>query len=148
MSDGDRLGDAVRLICEKLASAFAVGRFDDVTRYFNYPLVVYLPTGMRMDMTPEDTIDAIFQRRGAAKSAGMTDVKVTIHDIGENREGRIPVHLVWNFTNKSGESVGKSEMRYFCRVMPNGAVRIELMEILTMAFPNLPKVWAKHGPAH
>lgn len=148
MSDGERLRREVQHICEKLASAFAVGQFDDVTQYYLYPLVVYLPTGMRMDMAPEDTIDAIFQRRGAAKSAGMTDVKVTIHEIGENKDGRIPVHVAWNFTNKSGASVGKSEIRYFCRLMPNGAIRIELMEFLTLAFPNTPKVWAKHGPAH
>lgn len=125
---------SVEELCETLASAFADGRIEGVWQYYTYPLIIFTPGGIRIEIRPEETAEAIFARRALALRAGMRSVRVTIASIEERPRGRIPVELAWDFVDARGRSVGRSAMRYFCRRDTAGTLRIEMIEFSQLAF--------------
>jgi len=131
---------SVQELCRHLACAFSEGRLDGLSDHYAYPLVIYLPEGIRIEMTPEDTAEAIFARRMVALKAGMRSVRVRIAKVAEMEGRRIPVRLSWDFLGEDGRLIGRSSMRYFCRRSADGALRVEMIEFTRIAFSEtLPK---------
>ena len=126
---------SVEDLCRHLASAFAEGRLEDIPDNYIYPLAVYLPDGIRIEMSPRETAEAVFVRRTVALKAGMRSVRVGIAGVTEMEGGRIPVSLTWEFLDANGQPIGQSSMRYFCRRSRDGTLRVEMIEFTELAFP-------------
>jgi hypothetical protein len=62
-------------------------------------------------------------------------VRVTIGEIEEIDAGRLRVGLAWDFLDTGGQSLGRSELRYFCRRGMDAALRVEMIEFSQLAFP-------------
>jgi hypothetical protein len=125
---------SVEDLCRHLASAFAEGRLEDIPDHYIYPLAIYLPDGIRIEMSPRETAEAVFLRRTVALKAGMRSVRVRIAGVTEMQGGRIPVSLSWEFLDANGRRIGLSSMRYFCRRSADGTLRVEMIEFTEIAF--------------
>jgi hypothetical protein len=128
------MATSVEELCTMLASAFSEGRMERVAEYYVYPLVVYLPTGVRIEMTPEETAETVFARRAVALQAGMRCVRATVYEVRELEGGRFVAHLSWDFLDAGNRRIGRSEMRYFGRRAADGRLRLELIEFSELAF--------------
>lgn len=128
------MSSKVEELCQTLASAFADGRLEFLSDNYVYPLAVYSPGGVRVEMTPEETADTIFARRTRALKAGMRSVRVRIDEIAEMHGGRIPIRLSWDFLDAEGRRIGTSSMRYYCRRFADGTLRVEMIEFTEQAF--------------
>lgn len=132
-----RLGkdmSSVEDMCAALVAAFVEGRLENLPRHYVYPLAVFLPDGVRIEMTPDVTTEKIFARRAAAMREGMRDVRLRIADVREVPNGRVTVDLSWEFVDVNGQPIDRSTMRYFCRRDPDGSVRVEMIEFSEIAF--------------
>jgi hypothetical protein len=118
-----------------LVGAFKEGRLDRLSDHYLYPLAIYSPLGLWIEASPEETADIVFRRRAAALKAGMADVRVTIGEIEEIDAGRLRVGLAWDFLDTGGQSLGRSELRYFCRRGMDASLRVEMIEFSQLAFP-------------
>jgi hypothetical protein len=127
---------SVEELCHALVSAFTEGRVDGLSDHYVYPLVIYLPKGFRVEMTPKETAEMVFARRAAAVRAGMQSVRLRIAEVAEMDGGRIPVRLSWEFLDGGGGTIARSALRYFCRRSADGSLRVEMIEFTEIAFPD------------
>lgn len=141
------MSSSVQELCEALASAFSDGRLNGLAAFYAYPLAIYSPGRVRVEVTPEETESALFRRRGLALRAGMRSVRVRIWDVAEMTGGRIPVRLSWEFLDADGQRVGLSAMRYFCRRSPDGTLKVEMIEFTELAFSDGPNGAGSGTPA-
>lgn len=142
------MATSVEDLCQALATAFSRGDVDALSDHYVYPLVVYLPDGLRIDMSPEDTARAAFARRAAAVRAGMRRVRVRILDVAEMEGNRIPASLSWDFLDGGDRLIGSSRMRYFCRRSAEGRLRVEMIEVSTLAFASMGRPDLPVSPRH
>ncbi len=143
---GEILEPDARAFCAAIIRSFIDGQLDDIDRFYTYPLAVYSPAGLRLELTPEDTRKALFLRRAAALNAGMVTVNLVIHEIGDRSLGRFPISLQWDYIGPGSQVIGTSILRYFCRVMPDNQISIEMLEFLQLAFPTAAQVWTPGNP--
>jgi hypothetical protein len=130
------MASSVEELCHALVSAFSEGRVDRLSDHYVYPLVIYLPKGFRVEMTPKETAETVFARRAAAVLAGMQTVRLRIAEVAEMEGGRMPVRLSWDFLDSEGRTIARSTMRYFCRRAEDGTLRVEMIEFTEIAFPD------------
>jgi hypothetical protein len=128
------MSSSVEELCRALVTAFSEGRLDRLSDHYTYPLAIYLPHGVRIEMTPDQTVAAVKARRKAALRAGLGSVRLTIASVTETPQGRITVGLSWEFLDEAGGRIDRSVMRYYCRRWPEGAVRVEMIEFTEIAF--------------
>jgi hypothetical protein len=128
------MSSSVEELCRALVSAFWEGRLERLSDHYTYPLAVYLPDGVRIEMTPDVTAEAILVRRKAALRAGMRTVRLEIAEVTESPQGRVVVGLSWDFLDAQGRRLDRSEMRYYCRRWPDGVVRVEMIEFTKLGF--------------
>jgi hypothetical protein len=128
------MATSVEELCDSLAAAFSKGRTERLSQYYVYPLVVYLPDGIRIEMTPEQTAETVFARRAVALRAGMRSVQVRIEEVREIEGGRFVTRLSWEYLGAGERRIARSAMRYFGRRFADGTLRIELIEFTELAF--------------
>ena len=128
------MSSSVEELCRALVTAFSEGRLECLAEHYTYPLAIYLPRGVRIEMTPDQTVAAVELRRETALRAGTESVRLAIANVTESPQGRITVGLSWEFLDAGGERIDRSVMRYYCRRWPEGAVRVEMIEFTEIAF--------------
>lgn len=114
---------------QRLVDRFIAGDLETVAKLYVHPLIIYRPTGITIERTPEDTVLSLAERLISIQSGGATSVRVTIDEMGTLLDTRQPFDVTWRFLNRDDEQVGISQLRYFCR-MRDGHPRIELVDIL------------------
>jgi hypothetical protein len=129
------MATSVEELCTTLALAFSEGRTERLSEHYIYPLVVYLPAGVRIELTPEQTAEAVFARRVVAMRAGMRSVRVRIDEIREIKGGRFMARLIWEYLDAGDRRIAASKMCYFGRRSADGTPRVELIEFSELAFP-------------
>ena len=131
---GRGMATSAQQFCDTIAAAFSEGRTEGLSAHYLYPLTIYTPSGVRIEMTPDQTAKAVFARRAAALQAGMKSVRARVNRVEESERGRIIIHLSWDFLDAVGRPFARNVMRYFGRRTEEGALCIEMIEFSEMAF--------------
>lgn len=127
---GDRKS-ALAGFFQEVANAFLKGDHQWLAEIYIYPLVVYIEGEIALERTPDETLHNLFDRRETALRAGVTTIKSNTLDVGAESNGRFPVRVDWEFLTGDGRIVAINELQYFCRFVPGGHVRIEILEFIT-----------------
>ncbi len=101
------------------------------------PLAVFTPDSLLLESTVEDTIRSNSMIRSAAWARGAVRARCEILEITGDLTQRFPVRLIWHYEAENGEDVASSELIYYCGSRPDGALVIELPEIVRLGFPEV-----------
>lgn len=119
---------------QTLADAFLQGDHEWLADVYMYPLVVYVEGEIFLERTPSETLAALFDRRERALSAGTDRIASEVLEVGTEDGGRFPVRVDWTFLATSGRMIAKNELRYFCRYISDGTLKIEILEFISRGF--------------
>ncbi len=117
-----------------LARTWLTGDLDSLIGIYVHPLPVFTAGQWRIEPTPEATRASITERRRKAIAAGTRDILTDVLEVGEMSEDRRPVLVEWLYLDDMARTIGRSEIRYYCREGSDGARRIEMIEFVTLAF--------------
>lgn len=118
----------------RIAQLWLDGDLDALVSFYAYPLPVYSPGSLRIETGAEESRASIAERRRKAITAGTRDIVTRTLSIGQSDDERIPAEVEWIYLDDMARTIGRSEIRYYCRQNPGGAVVIEMIEFLTLAF--------------
>lgn len=117
-----------------LARTWLAGDLDSLIGIYVHPLPVYTAGQWRIEATPEATRASVTERRRKAICAGTREIVTNVLEVSELSGDRRPVLVEWLYLDDMARTIGRSEIRYYCRESPDGSRRIEMIEFRTLAF--------------
>lgn len=141
---------AEELVVE-MCRLFNLRAADGLVALFDTPLPIYSADGLRLRATLEDTKKSIQKLMRLAHAAGCVEVIYELESIETTRSGRQEkAQLVWKYLDAAGHVASQSRLIYYCGQNEDGDLRIQMVEYLSPAFP---EVYAfvppdKAGPRH
>lgn len=109
-----------------------LGWLEDV---FLYPYSLFIDGEIRVEHSPEETLDYLRSRRLDAQAIGIVSSAGQVREIGETRNQRFPVLVNYFFYNDLNERVATNVSRYLCLQDEQGRLRIESVEIKSSLIP-------------
>ena len=116
---------------QSLADDFMAGRHQSFAEAVLHPLVIYSPDEIRIEKSPQQTLDVLSQRLASARMAGAVKAVSETRESGVVSKGRVPIDVIWRFMSRENVQTGVDEVRYFLRKDVDGQMRIELMEVIS-----------------
>ena len=114
---------------QRLADCLMSGDLATAATCYAHPLVVYAPEGIRIEKTPEDTMQILAERFLCARSGGATRAVTRLDSMEQLQNNRRSFDVTWTFLDEDEQPVGTSQFRYFCREF-DGTPKIELLDII------------------
>lgn len=136
-----------REFCQRLADLFIGGDPMDMTRFYSYPLAIYVNDSVQVEHSPEDTVRAVSSRRSQARERGAVRVAIDVLSVDRSEDGRMRVRVAWTYIDARDQPVEASLLVYYCTETPDDGIRIGMIQFESMAFPDTPYSTAsEHGP--
>ncbi len=136
------LPDGVREMLARHEKVFPTRDVASLAADYRNPVAVFLPDGLRVEKTPEDTAATLRRLRQVALDHGTVSVRFQVLGIGEVRPDRPSVLVSWTFLGADGAVRGRSRVRYFMARQPDGGLLIEMLEYEATAFAEDRSGWA------
>ena len=133
---------------QKVADAFLAGDHDWLAGVYVYPMAVYIDGEIEIEATAEATLNNLFTRRAAVLSVGTKRIEAEVINYVDSTDGRFPVRVDWNIFDAEDKRITTNEIRYYCRHVPDGTIKIEILEFITRGMASLVDVADRKVPKH
>lgn len=111
-------------------------RFEDLSREYLFPLVVYQGDRQIVLETAEEFVAVYVQLRAAQRKLGVTKMIADITAVDLPRHGRLRVWIRYYDVDALGRKVSQTDVTQYCRETPNG-LKTELVEYGRCTIPEI-----------
>lgn len=133
--------DGVSRMLARHEVVFSSGDAGNLGADYRNPVAVFLPEGLRVEETVEDTVAVLRRLQGAARQHGVVRFVHGIADVRMVRPDRPAVLVDWQFLDRAEREIARSRVRYFCAQQSDGRFLIEMLEYERTAFVGDGQAW-------
>lgn len=127
--------DSVQDFFDWLINELLVGELDWLEKVFLYPYSLFILGHIRVEYSPEATLEYFLSRRRDAETLGITSASAKLLEIGPTRNARFPVTVKYIFRDGKGDQVASSKACYLCLLDERSKLRIESVELTQVSMP-------------
>jgi hypothetical protein len=131
--------DKVRDFFQRHADGMVSGPLDWLEEIYVYPLAVFRGNHIFVEKTPDETRQALLERREDYLSVGLgpgTQAEVKVLSQAMLIDNRMSVTVMTLFSNPETGKTAKTLSKFFCRLTDVGTIKIESLEIVERDVPS------------